>query len=192
MSRTDDAAEIFKAWLDGRFFHGGGDEINDDERGMIEDASTSTEPLGHAHRDWLGLPAGTSVGEAARSLLEDRRSLSKRRRLKRVVLDPVIAEAGYKPAVDRLNDLLADEVGDSSIPVSAEWKLLRDALGRPRLWLTITDGMERLPTPFDPDHDRDESECRRRLRKLWGDLLRVRSRRLMDEMRAEATAPGGS
>lgn len=193
MSKVEDASEIFKAWLDGRLFFRGRSGLDDDELGLIEEAQGSSEPLGLSYCERLGLPAGSTVGEAARKLLSDQRRLRTRDELKDVSIDPDIEEAGFGPAVHQANEMLAEEVGGTSVRFSADWRLLRDKSGQPRLWLALSDDIARVTAPFDPRSIRHEPEgVRRRLRNLWGDFLQMISHKLLDQMQAAAASADGT
>ncbi len=69
----------------------------------------------------------------------------------------------------------------SATHVTAEWDRKEDPRGRAlyNLHLRYPDGTGEVEADFAPDELRHSDQLRDRLRTLWGDLLRVRSHKLL-------------
>ncbi len=85
-------------------------------------------------------------------------------------------------ATRRLEEIL----GSSSRLVSGRWDRTRDESGRDLIVLHLSDFNGRVTGQFAPDELRSPSQTAFRLYRLWGDLLHVGSRRML-----EALAVGG-
>lgn len=112
--------------------------------------------------------------------------------MKTLELDPAIeANPDLLAAVRRANELLEVELGRSSGLVSASWKLLYDDRDRILLRLTISDWTGSVYTIFTPDDLKDAWKTQGRISWLWGDLLQIRSHKLLDEMQAASANQEG-
>lgn len=90
-------------------------------------------------------------------------------------------EALYR-GVARANEILEAESGPSADEAKADWSLGADEQDRPLLTLTLSDFMGAVPARFAPGELGDEESLRVRLHRLWGDLLQVRTGRLIRHM----------
>jgi len=112
--------------------------------------------------------------------------------MKAIEVDPKIqANPDLEESVRRATELLEAELGPSSGLVSASWLLLNDDRGRPILRLAIWDWTGRVEAVFSPDEIKDAWHIQGRMIRLWGDLLQVRSHKLLDEMQAAAASQQG-
>lgn len=89
---------------------------------------------------------------------------------------------GYFELLQQATMLLEGIVGESANRVSAEWDCVKDARGRLILSLTIRDATGQATAHFTPDELSVNREMRYRLLDLWGDLLQVRSHRLLEKL----------
>lgn len=98
-------------------------------------------------------------------------------------IDPKIrADQTLHREVARATELLESEATPSSDEATADWTLTSDDRGRPVLTLTLSDFMGAVPARFAPDELGDEESLRVRLHRLWGDLLQVRTGKLIRRM----------
>lgn len=73
------------------------------------------------------------------------------------------------------NSRLEEMLGSSANLVAAEWDRSEDATGRSIVTLRLSDFTGFVTTAFDPQELASPSQISRRLNRLWGDLLQVRS-----------------
>jgi hypothetical protein len=102
-----------------------------------------------------------------------------------VNVDPLIdADARLKPLVANATEVLERTVGPASAPrVSATWKLLNVDKDRQLIQLQLSDYTGATPAVhFAPDELESDRRTRDRMLRLWGDLLQVRSHKLLDEI----------
>lgn len=86
------------------------------------------------------------------------------------------------PRVEEANTLLETVLGASSAAlIQADWSLDKDAMGRPLLLLRLSDWTGSVGYRFAPDELDNKVHMTRRLQRLWGDLLQVRSHVQLDE-----------
>lgn len=113
--------------------------------------------------------------------------------MKTVVIDPAIqANPALVALVRRANELLELELGRSSHQVSASWSLAHNERGRPFLRLEISDWTGRAETTFAPDELKSDGHTQGQMIRLWGDLLQIRSHKLLDEIQAGAAGAEGT
>jgi hypothetical protein len=113
--------------------------------------------------------------------------------MKNVEIDPAIqANPALLALVHRANELLELELGRSSHQVSASWRLEHNEQGRIFLRLEIWDWTGRVGTNFAPDDLRSDPLTQGRLIRLWGNLLQIRSHKLLDEIQAGAAGAEGT
>ena len=111
--------------------------------------------------------------------------------MKTVTIDPDVKRIpGLASAIDRANEQLDVELGRSSDLVSGSWLLTQDDRDRTVVLLTISDWTGQVESRFAPDELRNEWHMQGRLIRLWGDLLQIRSHRLLDEIQAAAAGGG--
>jgi hypothetical protein len=109
--------------------------------------------------------------------------------MKNVEIDPAIqADPSLLLSVRRANELLDVELGRSAGLVSAAWSLLRDDRDRPLVRLAISDWTGTADTVFTPADLGDGDRLWDRLNWLWGDLLQVRSHKLIEKMQATSSS----
>ncbi len=89
-------------------------------------------------------------------------------------------------AVGRATALLAEELGESSGLVHADWGLLTDDAGPKLVQLVLVDSLTNSPViaKFAPDEFKNQNHLLGRLRRLWGDLLQIRSHHQLHELRS--------
>ena len=102
------------------------------------------------------------------------------------------ADPSLLALVHRANESLEAGLGRSSGTVSASWRLLEDDRGRPFLQLIISDWSGRAEAVFAPDDLKNDRYVQGRMIRLWGDLLEIRSHKLLEEIRAASTAAEGA
>jgi hypothetical protein len=80
--------------------------------------------------------------------------------------------------------ILAEELGKSGGQLAAEWGVVRDSAGRLLLQLTLSDlaANAQVIGRFAPEELGNENHLRVRLRRMWGDLLEIRSHRQLKEL----------
>jgi hypothetical protein len=106
------------------------------------------------------------------------------------IIQPSIRENPHlASSVSRASRLLEAELGPSTGGVTAEWSRTRDARGRPLLELKISDFSGAVNAQFAPEELTNESQVQSRLIRLWGDLLQVRSHKLLDQLSKTAYEP---
>jgi hypothetical protein len=86
-------------------------------------------------------------------------------------------------SVQKASRVLAEVLGPSNESVQRRWKEVRDGRGRALVELTLSDGTGSVVGVFTPDELADELELQRRLYRLWGDLLQIRSHKQLDKVR---------
>ncbi len=98
-------------------------------------------------------------------------------------IDNKIGQQGaWAEGVQRGNDILEMVVGQSADSAKANWELKQDEKGRPLLWLTLSDFTGQVVDKFAPDELQNSERLWDRLHRLWGDLLQVRSHKLLEEL----------
>ena len=109
--------------------------------------------------------------------------------MKTVEIDPAIQEnPALLALVRRADELLELELGRSSPQVSASWSLSQNEQGNTFLRLEISDWSGRVGTSFAPDELRSDQQTKGRMIRLWGNLLQIRSHKLLDEIQVEAAS----
>src|SRR5947209_4414721 len=93
------------------------------------------------------------------------------------------AYALLQQATERLKKIL----GTSADRVSVEWDRGQDVRGRAQYTLKLSDHTGQVAASFAPDELSLSAHMRYRLLDLWGDLLQVRSHKLLQEL----TGAGG-
>jgi hypothetical protein len=95
--------------------------------------------------------------------------------------DPKLADA-----VLVATGIVEEELGNSAEQVEVSWRLTHDQRGRPIVVLRLSDWTGSVDGNFSPDELKDTELLGRRVVRLWGDLLQVRSR---EQMKALAKTP---
>jgi hypothetical protein len=80
------------------------------------------------------------------------------------------------------NETLHEILGPSAGLVSAEWERAEDDRGRMVVTLTLSDFTGRVSATFAPDELSEKRHLAQRFRRLWGDLLQLRTKRLRDDL----------
>ena len=83
------------------------------------------------------------------------------------------------PAVQDASAYL-QELGPSASQALAEWSLIQDERGRELINLRLSDWTGSVEYRFAPEELSSPAQIRRRLHRLWGDLLQVRSHVQLD------------
>ena len=81
----------------------------------------------------------------------------------------------WAAAVDRANLLLQAELGPTGELASASWNLVQDNGSSPRVDLTLSDWSGAVEGRFSFKDLQSTPFLQRRLNRLWGDLLEIRS-----------------
>jgi hypothetical protein len=74
------------------------------------------------------------------------------------------------------NEILEEVLGQAADLVTADWSEGQDEMSRPIVILTLRDFTGSVFTRFAPDELTNPDHMRRRLHRLWGDLLQIRVR----------------
>jgi len=104
----------------------------------------------------------------------------------------VIQEVIYRPRLREVEPLLRlaekatnpleEVIGDTAEPVTAEWDRGENSALRPVVVLRLSDFSGSVMAVFEPKELEEPTWLPRRLSFLWGDLLRIRSRKLLDSL----------
>lgn len=89
------------------------------------------------------------------------------------------------------SDLLKETLGPSAERVRADWSLSQDEMGRAFVELRVSDWTGSVGYRFSPDELSNPSHMERRLHRLWGDLLMVRSHVQLDDYHWQLQESGG-
>jgi REase_AHJR-like len=109
-----------------------------------------------------------------------------------IVGDRLDAEGVSRGLIVRPNALLQEVVGNSTGVLSALWDLAHDGQGHLVITLTLSDWSGSVTTTFSPPELLDQEQLRFRLTRTWGDLLRVRSHKEIEEvLRTSGTIENG-
>jgi hypothetical protein len=84
--------------------------------------------------------------------------------------------------VSSATDIVEDELGKSAEHVEAEWRLTSDHSDRKLLILRLSDWTGAVEGEFAPDELRNPEHMRRRVVRLWGDLLQVRAHEQIESL----------
>jgi hypothetical protein len=82
--------------------------------------------------------------------------------------------------IEQANRRLEEVLGPSAYLVSAEWDRGEDSFGREVLVLRLSDASSSVIATFDPKELEQPDQLRDRFRRLWGDLLQLRSRKQLE------------
>lgn len=111
--------------------------------------------------------------------------------MKTLEIDPAIqADPALLSAIQRTGALLEFQLGRSADQVSASLTLRHDDRGRPLLSLSIADWSGHAETAFRTEELDDARLVEGRMIRLTGDLLGVRSHKLLDQMQAASGLEG--
>src|SRR5438309_1056857 len=91
-------------------------------------------------------------------------------------------QAPHLALLQQATDLLAEIAGRSAPLVTVAWDQTEDARQRPVYTLRISDWTGEVSAPFTPAELRSTRQLRSRLNWLFGDLLQVRSHKLLQEL----------
>jgi hypothetical protein len=105
--------------------------------------------------------------------------------LKKVAFGESVRESSYHFRLARQTTAELEEVlGSSAAYTEAEWDRVEDAEGRKLYVLTVRDFVTQRSVAFTPDQLEHPRDVRRRLYRLWGDLLQDRNHRQLQELLA--------
>jgi hypothetical protein len=91
-----------------------------------------------------------------------------------------------KPATE----ILEEVVGPSSERVKVEWNRTEDARGRPLYSLRLSDGTDSVSATFAASELRCSTHLHYRMVRLWGDLLQLRSHKLLEDLTGPSSLDG--
>lgn len=97
--------------------------------------------------------------------------------------ETVRESADLRSRAERATEMLVDVLDQSAGQIEAGWDTERDSRGRTLLRLRIKDFSGEAAATFAPDEIDSEAHLGRRLYSLWGDLLQLRSRQYLAELR---------
>lgn len=89
------------------------------------------------------------------------------------------------PLILQATSVLQDVAGPSAGLTEAEWDLGTDGQSRTNVVLRVADSFDSVTAVFTPSELRSDSQTRFRIRRLWGDLLQIRSHRELDELQRD-------
>lgn len=92
----------------------------------------------------------------------------------------------------RASQILEKVATRSSHLATAEWDFDKDERGRVVIRLRLSDWIGSVAEIFFPSEMSDTEALFGRLNGLWGDLLEIRSHRLLDELDKSLSESGGS
>jgi hypothetical protein len=92
----------------------------------------------------------------------------------------------------RASQLLEDVATRSSPLATAAWDFDRDERGQAVVLLRLSDWIASVTARFSPAELANVDALSGRLNRLWGDLLQVRSHRLLDELDKSFSDSGAS
>ncbi len=78
--------------------------------------------------------------------------------------------------------VLEGVVGQSFLPVVAEWDRDNDARGHPTIILRLSDGTEKVMAHITPAELSDAEKLDEKLSDLWGDLLEASSHKQLEQL----------
>jgi hypothetical protein len=87
------------------------------------------------------------------------------------------------PAVEQATSYLEDRVKHSEEVITADWKVDWANSNHPQLDLTLSDSLGSVSHRFLPDQLKDSSSREDLLRRLYDDLLNVRTQKLRERIR---------
>jgi hypothetical protein len=96
--------------------------------------------------------------------------------------DSVKTPNGDVASLQSVSSQLEQIAGKSAIPASAEWEVIQNPQGNRRYLLKLWDYTGQVAEEFTPAELRSPKEMRGRLIHLWGDMLQVRSHRLLKKL----------
>ncbi len=88
--------------------------------------------------------------------------------------------------LQRATKVLEEVIGRSFEKYTAEWDKTADGNGRSNFRLRLSDRTGEIRAEFAPAEFQNQSHLRRRLIRLWGDLLEIRSHKLLDDLMGDA------
>lgn len=97
------------------------------------------------------------------------------------LIDPRLETDSYRSllaGVKKANQILRDVIGPSDEKVSVNWQIAPDN-HKPHLRLIIAKPPDEIKAKIAPEEFQDENRLRGTLIRLWGDVLEVRSHRLL-------------
>src|SRR4051812_38644624 len=89
----------------------------------------------------------------------------------------------FLPRVERVTKWLEMKLGDFSPEVKAEWRQIENQKGHPVLELTLSDWSGKVQERFSPADLDNNDHVQNRLSWLWGDLLQVRNKEQVKQLK---------
>lgn len=96
--------------------------------------------------------------------------------------DSLRTSNGDSDVLQSVSKQLEEMAGNSIIPASAEWEIIQDQRGNRRYNLKLLDYLGQISGEFTVAEMRSPRQMRRRLIRLWGDHLEMRSHRLLKKL----------
>jgi hypothetical protein len=103
-----------------------------------------------------------------------------------------VIQASYRPRLRETPSLfhlaekamsqLEEAIGQTAEPVTAEWDRGENFALRPVVLLRLSDFSGSVMAVFEPQELEEPNKLRSRLRFLWGDLLQIRSGKLLERL----------
>lgn len=84
--------------------------------------------------------------------------------------------------VQASNEELSSYLVDSHVGVRAEWSLASDGNGKKTIRLSLEDFAGRVEAGFSPEELQNPQSRSTRLNKIWRDLLRIRTNKLLERL----------
>jgi hypothetical protein len=108
-----------------------------------------------------------------------------------ITIDPTIGTRGrWAEGVQRANNILEQLLERSFEPKAANWVLTHDQHHQPVLRLTLLDATTSVAQSFTPEELEDPEELWFQLNELLGDLLEVKSHKLLEKLRQSLDLAG--
>ena len=100
------------------------------------------------------------------------------------VSDEIRRDAAVAASVNFSRPLLEEVIGRSTDSVDARWALEATDTGRKILWLTLADWTDAdgVSMAFEPGELATGDRARRKMKRLFGDLLQARSHRQLEHL----------
>ncbi len=99
--------------------------------------------------------------------------------------------AGLRTLAEQATKSLEEMLGRESPTVSAEWDRAEDARGQDVVTLRLSDWTGSATAAFEPKELESPTRLERRLRRVWGELLRIRSHKLLDDLLSSGNGEEG-
>lgn len=107
--------------------------------------------------------------------------------MKNSEIDPaILSDAELARFVERADQLLNRELGESGRSVSAQWRMVNDVVGRGFVVLELSDGDVKTYDAFTADDLKNESQAGLEMVRSWGKYLKGKSSKISEQIRSAA------